>query len=62
MVDTAPPEAPKKKTFTLSEDDIRTDRRRAGGSVGSVGAGSGGAGKIIDPSQRGPGAPSDPDA
>jgi len=52
----------KKKTFTLTEDDIRTDRRRAGGSVGNVGAGRGGASKVIDPNQRGPGAPSDPDA
>ena len=55
-------EPTKKKTFTLSEEDIRTDRRRAGGSVGSIGGGRGGAGKVIDPNQRGPGAPSDPDA
>jgi hypothetical protein len=52
----------KKKTFTLSEEDIRTDRRGAGGSVGRVGAGPGGASKVIDPTGRGPGAPSDPDA
>ncbi len=52
----------KKKTFTLSEDDIRIDRRGPGGSVGRVGAGSGGASKVIDPSQRGPGAPTDPDS
>jgi hypothetical protein len=55
-------EAQPKKTLTLTEEEIRTDRRGAGGSVGRVGAGSGGAGKIIDPNQRGPGAPSDPDA
>lgn len=58
--ETAP--ATKKKTFTLSEDDIRTDRRGAGGSVGRIGAGQGGASTVIDPNQRGPGAPSDPDA
>ncbi len=51
-----------KKSFTLGEDDIRTERRGAGGSVGRIGAGPGGAGKVIDPNQRGPGAPSDPDA
>ncbi len=52
----------KKKPLTLTEEDIRIDRRGPGGSVGRVGAASGGAGKVIDPSQRGPGAPTDPDA
>jgi hypothetical protein len=52
----------KKKPFTLSEDDIRIDRRVANGSFGRVGTTGGGSGRVIDPSQRGPGAPSDPDA
>ena len=62
MTDPKSDPAPKKKTFTLSEEDIHTDRRPAGGSVGSIGGGRGGAGKVIDPNQRGPGAPTDPDA
>lgn len=53
---------PAKKKLTLSEDDIRIDRRGPGGSVGRIGAGGGGASKVVDPSQRGPGAPTDPDA
>jgi hypothetical protein len=58
--DAASPE--KKKTLTLSEDDIRTDRRGPGGSVGRVGTGPNGASKVIDPTGRGPGAPNDPDS
>lgn len=62
MSDPKPEATPPKKTFTLDEKDIQTDRRGAGGSVGRIGAGAGAAGKIVDPSRRGPGAPSDPDA
>ncbi len=51
-----------KKPLTLSEEDIQIDRRSAFGAFGRVGAAATGAGKVIDPSQRGPGAPSDPDA
>lgn len=51
-----------KKPLTLSEEDIKIDRRGAFGSFGRVGSSGTGAGKVIDPSQRGPGAPSDPDA
>lgn len=51
-----------KKPLTLSEDDIRIDRKVANGSFGRVGTTGGGSGRVIDPSQRGPGAPSDPDA
>lgn len=51
-----------KKPLTLSENDIQIDRRTANGSFGRVGTSGTGAGKVIDPSQRGPGAPSDPDA
>lgn len=56
------PEGTEKKKHSLSEDDIRTERRGAGGSVGRVGAGATGASKVVDPNRRGPGAPTDPDA
>jgi hypothetical protein len=51
-----------KKPLTLSEDDIKTDRRAGGGAVGQVGRGTVGTAKVIDPNNRGPGAPTDPDA
>lgn len=56
------PEGADKKKLSLTEDDIRTERRGAGGSVGRIGAGATGASKVVDPNRRGPGAPTDPDA
>lgn len=62
MTESTKKDAPAKKPLTLSEDEIKTDRRGGGGAVGQVGRGTVGTAKVIDPNSRGPGAPTDPDA